>query len=205
MVQRIHWPIIGFYLRHMELCRKGERSDGCCKWRVHLVDQFVKVVWHCPFKAFIMKSILSFIIYIFATIYGGAVSVTDGRLVSCRSCLLGALLPFGPSRSFLSALVPSYSSSWLLGLASLWCSYSSRSWFCLVRHSTATARVCTCLSRVVVHGSSPLLLLVAIERVSIIQLFVWEVVIWLLLFLPHRRRQLMMPKIVSELHCPHVL
>ena len=61
-------------------------------------------------------------------------------------------------------------------------SCSSRSWFCLVRCSTFTAKVYTYLLRVVVRGSSPLWFLVAIERVSIIQLFVWKVVIWLLLF-----------------------
>ena len=48
-------------------------------------------------RAFIMKSILSFIICISVTICDGVVSVTDGQLVSCRSSLLGALLPSGPS------------------------------------------------------------------------------------------------------------
>ena len=43
-----------------------------------------------PLRAFIMKSILSFIICISTTIWGGAVSVPIGRLVSYRSCLLGA-------------------------------------------------------------------------------------------------------------------
>ena len=128
-----------------------------------------------------MKSIISFIICISATICGGAVSVMDGRLVSCHSCLLGALLPSGSSRSLLSTLVPSYSSPWLLGPTSLWRNCSSKSWLRLVRRSTATARVCTCLSRAVVCGSSPWWLLVTIERVSTIQLFVREVVVWLLL------------------------
>ena len=125
----------------------------------------------CPLTAFIMKSIISFIC-ISATICSGAVSVTDGWLVSCHSCLLRAWLPSGHSRSLLSTLVPFCSSPWLLGPASLWHSYSSRLWFCLVRHSTATTRVCTCLSRVVVRGSSSVWLLVAIDRVSTIQLFV---------------------------------
>ena len=109
-----------------------------------------------PLRAFI---IISFIIYISATIYGGAVSMMDGRLVSCRSCLLRALLHSGPSRSLLSVLVPSCSSPRLLGPASLWHSCSCRLWFCLVRHSTVVARVCTYLSRAVVRGSSLLLLL----------------------------------------------
>ena len=71
-----------------------------------------------------------------------------------------------------------------LGPVFLWRSYSSRSWFYLVRHSTAVAKVCTYLSRAVVHGSPSWLLLVVIERVSTIQLFIWEVVIWLLLSFP---------------------
>ena len=138
----------------------------------------------CPLRAFIMKSIHSFIICIFATMYSCAVSVTDERLVSCCFCLLEALLPFGPSWFLLSAPVPSWSFPQLLGPTFLWPSCSSKSWFCLVRHSTFAARVYSCLLRAVVHGSSPLLLLVAIERVSTIQHFVWEVVIWLLLFSP---------------------
>ena len=99
----------------------------------------------------------------------------------CHSCLLRALLPSSPSRSFLSTLVPSCSSSWLLGPASLWRNCSSKSWLHLIRHSTVVARVCTCLSRAVVCGSSPWWLLVTIERVSTTQLFVREVVVWLLL------------------------
>ena len=39
------------------------------------------------------------------------------------------------------------------------------------------ARFCTYLSRAVIRGSSPWLLVVAIERVSTIQLFVREVVV----------------------------
>ena len=136
----------------------------------------------CPLRVFIMKSIISFIICISAIICDGAVSATDGRLVSCHSCLLKAMLPSDPSWSLLSALMPFCSSPWLLGLASLWHSCSSRLWFCLVRCSTTVAKVYTCLSRAVMHGSSPLLLLVAIERVNTIQLFVWEVVVWLLLW-----------------------
>ena len=159
-----------------------------------------------PRKAFIMKSIISFIICISATMCGGAVSTINGWLVSCRSSLLGALLLSGPSRSLLSAPMPSCSFLWLLGLTSLWHSCSSKSWFCLVRRSTAAVKVCTYLSRAIVHGSSPLLLLVvAIERVSTIQLFIWEAVVWLTRSLPNRCRQLMMPKIISKLHSSHVL
>ena len=59
-------------------------------------------------KAQHMKSILSFIIYISATMYGSVVFEKDGWLVSC---LLEALLLSGLSWFLLSALVPSYSSS----------------------------------------------------------------------------------------------
>ena len=49
-----------------------------------------------PLKTFIIKSIRSFIIYISTKMWGGAISMMDGRLMSCRSGLLGALLPSGP-------------------------------------------------------------------------------------------------------------
>ena len=137
-----------------------------------------------PLRAFIMKSIIFFIICIFATMCASVVSAMDGWLVSCRSCQLRALLPSSHSWSLLSTLVPSYPSLWLLGPTFLLRNYSSRSWFYLVRRSTAVARVYTCLSRAVVRGSSPWLLLVVIEQVSTIQLFVWEVVVWLLSFFP---------------------
>jgi len=60
-----------------------------------------------PLKAFIIKSIYSFIICISTTMHGGTVSTADGRLVACRSCQLGALLPSSPSWFLLSVLVPS--------------------------------------------------------------------------------------------------
>ena len=137
-----------------------------------------------PLRAFIMKSIISFIICISTTLCGGAIFATDGRLLSCRSCLLRALLPSSPSRFHLlvvyCGLVPSCSSPWLLGLVLLWCSCFSKSWFCLVRRSIATARVYIYLLRVVMRGSPSWLLLVAIQRVSTIQRFNCEMVIWLL-------------------------
>ena len=80
-----------------------------------------------------------------------------------------------------------------------------RSWFCLLRRSTATARVYTCLLRVVMRGSSPLLLLVAIELVSTIQLSVWKVVIWLLLFSFSQTVPTDDAKIVNELPSPYML
>ena len=161
----------------------------------------------CPLSAFIMKSIHSFIICISATMWGGAIFVANGRLVSYRSCLLGALLPSGPSWFLFSTMVPCWSSSWVLSVVFFWHKCSSRSWFCLVRHSTVAARVWTCLSRAVVHNSSPwLLVVVAIERVSTMQLFVRKVSRYdLSSSISHRRRQLMMPKIIYKSHSPHVL
>ena len=134
----------------------------------------------CPLRVFIVKSIRSFIICISTTICGEAVSAVDGRLVSYRSSLVKVFLPSGPSWSLLSTLVPFWSSSWVLSPTFFWSSYSSRSWFCLVRHSTAATRVLTYFSSSVVRGSSPwTLLVVAIERVSTMQLFDWEAIVWL--------------------------
>ena len=111
----------------------------------------------------------------------------DGRLTSSCSGLLGALLPFGPSWYLLSVLVPSWSSSWVLCLAFLKHSCSSRLWFCLVRRSTTAVRVWTYLSRVVGCDSSPwTLFVVAIERVSTMQLYVWEVIVCLI-FSSHKK------------------
>ena len=156
-----------FYLWHTELWQKGELLFGGSTRRGRLTPlPWGSSSWSSSFPS----SCIS------ATICGGAISAMNGRLVSCRSYLLRALLPSGPARSPLLAmcwgLVPFCSSPWLLGLAFLWRSYSSRSWFCLVRHSTAAAKVCTCLSRAIMRGSSPWFLLVAINRVSTIQLFV---------------------------------
>ena len=106
-------------------------------------------------RAFIIKSICSFIICISVTIWDGVASVMDGRLVSCRSGLLGALLPSGPSWSLHSALVPSWSSIWVPIAEFFSHSCSSRSWFCLVRRSTIVVRVWICLSKAVGCGSSP--------------------------------------------------
>ena len=128
-------------------------------------------------RVFIIKFICSFIICISATIWGGTVSVMDGWLVSRRFGLLGALLPSSPSWFHLSTLVLSWSSPWVFITTFFWRNCSSRSWFYLVRGSTATARVWTCLSWAVVHGSSPwLLVVVAIEQVSTMQLFVRKAV-----------------------------
>ena len=149
------------------------------------MDQVIEVTRHPSSERVHQRSIYSFIICISATIWRGVVSAPNGRLVSCRSCLLRALLRSRPSWFLLSALVPSWSSSWVFNAAFFWRSYSSRSWFCLVRCSTVTVRVWTCLSKAVARSLSPwLLVVVVIERVSTMQLFVREAVsmTYLLLF-----------------------
>ena len=144
------------------------------------MDQFVEVAKNPSSEGVHHEIHLFFIICIFATMYGGAISAADGRLVFCHSCLPEVLLPFWSS---LLALVPSWSSFRVFNLAFFWHSCSSRSWFYFVRHSTAVARVWTCLSRAVVYGSSLwLLLMVTIERVSTMQFFVWEAIVWLTRF-----------------------
>ena len=159
-----------------------------------------------PLRVFIIKSICSFIICISATMWGGTVSVMDGRLVSNCFGLLEALLPSDPSLFLRSALVPSWSSFWVFIIAFFWRNYSFRSWFCLVRRSTTVAKVWTCLSRAVVRGSLPwLLMVVAIEQVNTMQLFVREAVNMAYLLFSHWHCQLMMSKIVSKPHNTHML
>ena len=50
VIQGILWPFIGFYLQHIELCRKGEWSDGCYERWVRPMDQLIKVIWHPPLE-----------------------------------------------------------------------------------------------------------------------------------------------------------
>ena len=124
-----------------------------------------------PLRVFIMTSICSFIACISATIGHRAVSMRDGRLRFCRSGLLCALLPSGLSCSPRLGL-SSWFSSWTLCLASLWRSYSSKSWFYFVRRSTTAIRVWTCLSNAMDRSDSShwTLLVVAIKQVSTMQL-----------------------------------
>ena len=98
----------------------------------------------------------------------------DGRLTFCHSSLHGALLPSDPSQCHCSALVSSRSSSGI-SCPVFRCNCSSKTWFCLVRHSMASVRICTCFSRAVNRGSSSwTFFVVAIDRVSTMQLFVRE-------------------------------
>ena len=181
MVQGILWLVIGFYLRHTELCKKGEQNDRCCERWVCPIDQLIKVVWHPPLEG-VHHEVHPFLHHLHLRDHMWWHRICNKWTAGILSLLpTWALLPSSPFQSLLSALAPSCSSLWLLGLASLWRSCSSKSWFCLVRHSRDTTRVCTYLLRAVVCGLSLVLLLVAIEQVSTIQLFVWEVLIWLLL------------------------
>ena len=137
------------------LCGRGKELTKAMNSESIRLTRSSRSLDTCPLRAFIITSICSFIAYISTTICGGVVSVRDRRLIFCHFGLLGALLPFSPSRSRRSALVPSWSSSWVSCLAFLWRNCSSKSWFCLVRHSMAAARVYTCLSRAIARGSSP--------------------------------------------------
>ena len=91
-----------------------------------------------PLRAFIITSICSFIACISVKTEGGVASTRDGMLTFRRSSRLGALLPSGPSRSRRSALESPRSSAILL--SAFRCSCSSKTWFCLVRRSTAAVR-----------------------------------------------------------------
>ena len=105
-----------------------------------------------PLRVFIITSICSFIACISAKTRGGVASTRDGMLTFRHSSQLGALLPSGPLRSRRSALESPKSSAILL--FAFRCSYSSKTWFCLVRRLTAVVRTCTCFSRAVGCGSS---------------------------------------------------
>ena len=154
--------------------RQGEGADGGSEWGISTVNKIVKIAGHSS-----LESVHHYLHLLFYRLYlrdnrGRVASMRDGRLTFCRSNLLGALLPSGPSRSHLSALVSSRSSS-RISCPIFRHSCSSKTWFCLVRHSTATVRICTCFLRAVGHGlSSWTLLVVTIDRVSTMQLFFRE-------------------------------
>ena len=134
------------------LCSRGKELTEAHGESVRLT-RLLRLLDTRPLRAFVITSICSFIVCISATTGGRVISVRDGRLTCCHSGLLGALLPSGPSWSRRSALVPSWSSS-RIPCPAFWCSYSSKTWFCLVRRSTAVVKVYTCLSRAVSRGSS---------------------------------------------------
>ena len=143
----------------------------------------------------------------YATIKTPKPSLIKVRIISPSSCTLElwkfSNLTFGGYLAGTTSVLFVGSSSWVLNPVFFWCSYSSRSWFCLVRRFAAPVRVWTCFSRVVVCGSSPwTLLVVAIEQVNTMQLFVWEAIVWLT---SYARCHLMRPKIVNKSHSPYVL
>ena len=130
----------------------------------------------------------------------------EGRLVSCWSRLLTALLSSWSSLYWWSFVEGRSLSCSSLSCSSFW-SFSSQSfryfnirsnsWFRWVGRSIAAARVCTCLSNAL--GGFPVSwLVVAINRVKTIQLFVFETTIWLITH-SYRRCQLICTKIISEL------
>ena len=174
------------------LCSRGKELTEAVNSESVRLTRSSKSLDTRPLKAFIITSICSFIACIFATTGDGVISVRDERLTFCRSNLLGALLPSGPSRSHRSTLVPYWSFSWIPH-PTFRHNCSSKTSFFLVRRSTAAVRVYTCLLRVVGHSlSSWTLLVVSIDRVSTMQLFVREAFTYKAV--SHRWCQLMMPK-----------
>ena len=160
--------------------RKREGIDGRSKWEIDSVDQIIEVFGHSPSKG-VHHKVHPFLYHLHLCNHVRWSRICDGWSTHTLSFWsTGALLPSGPSWSLLLALVPSWSSFWVPFATFLCRSYSSRSWFCLVRCSTAAVRVWTYLSRAMGRGSSPWTLLVAaIERVSTMQLFVQEAIVWL--------------------------
>ena len=130
------------------------------------MDRVVEVTWHPSFEG-VHHEVYSFLYHLHLRDY-----VRRSRI--CAGWLAG-ILSFLSTRgivAFWPLLVPSWSSSKVLSDAFFCHNCSFRSWFCLVRRSTIAVRVWTCLSKVVVRGSSSwLLVVVAIERVSTMQLF----------------------------------
>ena len=149
------------------------------------MDQVVEVTWHPSFEG-VHHEVYSFLYHLHLCDY-----VRRSRI--CAGWLAG-ILSFLSTRgiaAFWPLLVPSWSSSKVLSDAFFWHNCSFRSWFCLVRHSIVVVKVWTCLSRAVGRGLSPwTLLVVTIERVSTMQLFVREAMVWLKR-VSQRRRQLM--------------
>ena len=135
------------------LCGRGKELTEAVNGELVRLTRLSRTLDTRPLKAFIITSIYSFIACISATTGGGVASMRDERLTFCRSNLLRALLPSGPSQSHCSALVSSRSSS-RISCPIFRHSCSSKTWFCLVRHSTVAVRICTCFSRAVGHGSS---------------------------------------------------
>ena len=152
------------------LCGKGKELTAAVNGELVQLTRSSRSLDTHPLRVFIITSICSFITCISTKTGGGVASTRDGMLTFSSSSRLGALLPSGPSRSRRSTLESPRSSAILL--SAFWCSCSSKTWFYLVRRSTAAVRTCTCFSRAVgCDSSSWTLLMVAIDRVSTMQLF----------------------------------
>ena len=149
---------------------QGERVDCGSEWGISAVDEIVKIAGYLSFE-----SIHHYLHLLLHRLHlredgGGVASTRDGMLMFRRFSRLGALLPSGPSRSRRLALESPRSSAILL--SAFRCSCSSKTWFCLVRRSTTAIRTCTCFFRAVGCGSSSrILLMVAINQMSTMQLF----------------------------------
>ena len=134
------------------LCDKGKELTAAVNEESVRLMRSSRSLDTRPLKEFIITSICSFIACISTKTGGGVASTRDGMLTFRRSNWLGALLSSGPSRSRRSALESPRSSTILL--STFRCSCSSKTPFCLVRHSTTAVRTYTCFSRAVGCGSS---------------------------------------------------
>ena len=155
---------------HTKFVWQRERVDGGSEWGISVVDKIVKITGYSSFE-----SIHHYLHLLLHRLHlredGGWSRIHEGwdAYVSPLQSA-GALLPSGPSRSHRSALKSPRSSAILL--SAFRCSCSSKTWFCLVRRSTTAIRTCTCFFRAVGCGSSSrILLMVAINQMSTMQLF----------------------------------
>ena len=134
------------------LCGKGKKLTAVVNGELVRLTRLSRSLDTRPLRAFIITSICSFIACISSKIGGGVASTRDGMLTFRCSSRLGALLPSSPSWSRRLALESPRSS--VILLSAFRCSCSSKTWFRLVRRSTAAIRTCTCFSRAVGYGSS---------------------------------------------------
>ena len=111
MIEGVLDPVVAFDLRMQNFGGRGNELMEVVNGESILFTRSSRSVDTRPLRAFIMTSICSFIACISAIIGEWAKSMRDGRLMFCRSGLLGALLPSGFSWSLRLALLPSWFSS----------------------------------------------------------------------------------------------
>ena len=111
-----HEPSYDFTCSIWNLARRGKEVTCMVKGESVRWTSLSKLVDTRPLKALIIMSIFSFIVYIFYAMHNASTSSSEGRLVSCWSHLLMALLSSWPSFSWWS-----FVRGWLLSHSSLSC------------------------------------------------------------------------------------